>query len=198
MNHLATAFAGRYNDFLFFPTRHNDPLCYVNKTSWLSTDLSAAAAAALRSAPKTMHQRRDSCSKPKQSLTSGKVTHHISFTLSISGDAATFWRLFFSAQRQQALWNLFSAWCQFLKESCSRSATFVITVEKPTLWLCPDKKKKRNKKCFRSRLQELFMGKNHCYSGYTVMPHLMCGLLQGKFTWAILKQETVRTWVRPF
>lgn len=143
MNHLATAFAGRYNDFLFFPTRHNDPLCYVNKTSWLSTDLSAAAAAALRSAPKTMHQRRDSCSKPKQSLTSGKVTHHISFTLSISGDAATFWCLFFSAQRQQALWNLFSAWCQFLKESCSRSATFVITVEKPTLWLCPDKKKKK-------------------------------------------------------
>lgn len=104
---------------------------------------------------------------------------------------------FFSAQRQQALWNLFSAWCQFLKESFSRSATFVITVEKPTLWLCPDKKK-RNKKCFRSRLQELSMGKNHCCSGYTAMPHLMCGLLQGKFTWAILKQETVRTWVRPF
>lgn len=35
-------------------------------------------------------QRRDSRLKPRQSLTSGEVTHHASFRQSISGDAATF------------------------------------------------------------------------------------------------------------
>lgn len=44
INHWATAFAGRYKDFLF-PTRHNHSLRYVNKNAWLSMDLSAAAAA---------------------------------------------------------------------------------------------------------------------------------------------------------
>lgn len=38
---------------------------------------------------------RDSRLKPRQSLTSGKVTHHISFRLSISGDAASFCVFFF-------------------------------------------------------------------------------------------------------
>lgn len=42
------------------------------------------------SAPENHAAERDSRLKPRQSLTSGKVTHHISFRLSISGDAASF------------------------------------------------------------------------------------------------------------
>ena len=71
--------------------------------------------------PKTNAAERDSCLKPRQSLTSGKVTHHISFRLSISGDAASFFCFFFFFSPQ----SLFSAplgLSFFKRKVCGRSA----------------------------------------------------------------------------
>lgn len=130
INHQATAFAGRYNDFLF-PTRHNHSLCYVNKTGWLSMDLSAAAAAC--SAPENRAAERDTRLKPRQSLTPGKVTHHIPFRFVYFG-----WRCIFLCFFSSSFFFFFfsltltgSRHCEasfqplglsFLKESCGRSA----------------------------------------------------------------------------
>lgn len=59
-----------------------------NKTSWLSVDWSAAVAVC--SAPKSHAAWRHRHLNPRQSWTCDKVTHHISFSSSISGDEAFF------------------------------------------------------------------------------------------------------------
>lgn len=95
----------------FFPTGHNHSLCYVNKTGWLSMDLSAAAAVCC--APENHAAERDPRLKPRQNLTSGKVTHHISFTLSILGDAASFCVFLLKGNRHCGARASFQPWSQF-------------------------------------------------------------------------------------
>lgn len=98
-------------------------------------------------------QRRDSRLKPRQSLTSGEVTHHASFRQSISGDAATFSCLSPSEAEadvkspQNPLFFLLFIYLlrafhppsppptrpQLLKESLGGRAAFATTGEKPML-----------------------------------------------------------------
>lgn len=143
-----------------------------NKTSWLSVDLSAAVA--LCSAPENHAAERQPRSKPRQSLTSGKVTHRISFSLSISDDAASFF--FQSPQRRQALRSLFSVpRSQFFKRKLRQECLHLLPRERN--WssdaTCSPARDQNTHRMIQIKVsQRVLREGDFCYSGDAVMPHL--------------------------
>lgn len=96
-----------------------------------------------------------------------------------SDDAANL-LVFFSPQRKQ-------------KPSFSQAMFFppkkVATEEKSALWFCPGSN--IHTQHFESKPLEESWGRILCYSSDTVIPHLYCGLLPGKLTWAVFTEATV-------